>query len=41
VLDKDRRNFCDFFSTARGKRAADKKAAAPDARSRLDALFKK
>lgn len=41
VLDKDRRNFCDFFSASLGKRAVDKKAAAPDARSRLDALFRK
>lgn len=40
VLDKDKRNFCDFFS-ASGKARSTKKDSAPDARSRLDALFKK
>jgi len=41
VLDKDKRNFCDFFSAAGKSRADQKKDSAPDAKSRLDALFKK
>lgn len=41
VLDKDKRNFCDFFSAA-GKGRADKKQdSAADAKGRLEALFKK
>lgn len=39
VLDKDKRNFCDFFSV--GKAGAAKKDPAAGAKSRLDALFKK
>jgi len=41
VLDKEKRNFCDFFSASGKNRGKDKKAAPPDAKSRLDALFKK
>jgi hypothetical protein len=38
VVDKDRTNFCDFFAP-RGP--ATKPASAPDARAKLDALFKR
>jgi hypothetical protein len=39
VVDKDRANFCDYFTPAKGGR---KPVAAPsDARTRLDAMFKK
>jgi hypothetical protein len=41
VLDKDRRNFCDFFSAAAEARGKEKKTVGGDAKSRLDALFKK
>lgn len=40
VLDKDKRNFCDFFS-ASGKAKATQKDSSAAAKSRLDALFKK
>lgn len=41
VVEKKRSNFCDFFSFAAG--GAREKGASPkdDARTRLDALFKK
>ena len=45
VTDKDRRNFCEYFSlggggvTSRGP--ADQAQRAADARAKLDALFKK
>ena len=38
-VDKERGNFCDWFSLGGGRAAADDKAAA--ARARLDALFGK
>lgn len=41
VLDKGKRNFCDFFSASGKTGAADKKGHASAAKSRLDALFKK
>jgi hypothetical protein len=39
VTDRDRANFCDFFSAGAGGRPAEDPAA--EARRRLDALFKK
>jgi hypothetical protein len=41
VLDKEKRNFCDFFSASGNAGPAKKKDPASDAKSRLDALFKK
>ncbi len=41
VLDKEKRNFCDFFSASGKTGAAKKKDPAPDAKSRLESLFKK
>jgi hypothetical protein len=38
VVDKERGNFCDFFTSSVKPRAA---KAAPSPRDRLDALFKK
>jgi len=38
VVDKDRANFCDSFAQ---RRATIKLASAPDARGKLDALFKR
>ncbi len=40
VLDKEKRNFCDFFSPGKKNRGSAKETGA-DARSRLDALFRK
>jgi hypothetical protein len=40
VVDKDRANFCEFFSPG-GSAAKLKNASTASARSRLDALFKK
>jgi hypothetical protein len=42
VEDKDRRNFCEFFAFSREPRrpAAATGTKQPDARARLDALFK-
>jgi hypothetical protein len=39
VVDKEAGNFCDFF--APGDRQAQRSSAASDARTRLEALFKK
>lgn len=39
VVDKERANFCDFFSPFGGQRDMDAKA--DDARAKLEALFKK
>ena len=41
VVDKDRANFCDFFSPASRARAAATPIAAASPRDKLDALFKK
>jgi hypothetical protein len=46
VLDKERKNFCDYFAFAAGARPAAEGAergasAAADARAKLDALFRK
>jgi len=43
VEDKDRRNFCEYFSFTRAafRGAAPGKDRAADARAKLDALFKK
>lgn len=42
VTDKDRRNFCEYFSIRRdAARPADQGTRAADARAKLEALFKK
>lgn len=41
VVDKKRSNFCDFFVFADDRDGRGRTAGKEDARSRLDALFKK
>lgn len=41
VVDKERGNFCEYFSPNRSAAAGKRPAGATDPRSRLDALFKK
>ncbi|HXC52982.1 MAG TPA: hypothetical protein VN634_19000 [Candidatus Limnocylindrales bacterium] len=41
VLEKDRANFCDYFSPASGERGAGIPAAKPDSLSELEKLFRK
>jgi len=41
VVDKKRSNFCDFFVFADDRDRRGRTAGKEDARSRLDALFKK
>ena len=41
VVDKKRSNFCDFFAFADDAAHGEEAAKKEDARSRLDALFKK
>lgn len=41
VVDKDRRNFCEYFSFADTAPAEQAQEARPDARDRLESLFKK
>jgi len=40
VVDKDRGNFCEYFSARKGSEAPPA-VRAPDARAKLEALFKK
>jgi hypothetical protein len=39
VVDKERSNFCEYFAPAKGFRA--ESGAKPDARARLEALFRR
>jgi hypothetical protein len=41
VLEKDRANFCDYFSFAEGKRSLKKEGEKKEVFSKLDELFKK
>jgi len=41
VVDKDRRNFCEFFTFADGAPAEKKPGGGQDAREKLESLFKK
>ena len=41
VMDKEKRNFCDFFSADKQARPGEKGPAKSDSRSRLENLFKK
>jgi hypothetical protein len=40
-MDKEKRNFCDFFSADKQARPGEKGPAKSDSRSRLENLFKK
>lgn len=41
VVDKEKRNFCDFFTTDKKAKQGETGSAKPDTKSRLEDLFKK
>lgn len=41
VMDKEKRNFCDFFTAGKKAKPGETGSAKTDPKSRLEALFKK